>query len=177
MPWRSNVGFAFGDAAAPTDLRDQASEASELDGWDTDLADVQTTGIFGEISDAEQPFGGEPAAGSHEDVGRFNTGLHMDVVSTGTEPTRKRPAENMSFAKGAGLNNSLFFTLVKMQKTALPKQPWEVGSMARVFGKPPPLLPIAWLAMPSVEKRESILGLTPVEEPPEKTAIRTPFSP
>eukprot|EP00435_Cladocopium_sp_Y103_P035588 s2147_g9.t1 len=169
MPWRSRVGFPFGDAVAPTELHDQASEASEFEGWDTDLVEAQTTGIFGEISDAEQPFGGESAAGSHDDVGSFNTGLHMEVISTGIEPTRKRPLECMSLANGAGLNSSLFFGMVKMQKTVLPKQPWELGCLEGHHPCSP------WLAIPNVGKRESLLGLTPVQEPPEKTAIRTPF--
>jgi len=34
---------------------------------------------------------------------------------------------------------------------------------------------MAWLAMPTVGKFESLHGISPTVEPPEKTAMRTPF--
>lgn len=32
-----------------------------------------------------------------------------------------------------------------------------------------------WLTLPSVGRRDSLIGATPLEEPPEKKALRTPF--
>ena len=65
--------------------------------------------------------------------------------------------------------------MLKVARTGPPKQPWEVGQMARIFGKAPPLLSMPWLALPSIGKQESLQGATVSDEPPERTSLRTPF--
>ncbi|CAL1147122.1 unnamed protein product [Cladocopium goreaui] len=81
----------------------------------------------------------------------------------------------MALQKGTGPDKRLFFNMLKLRRTGVPKMPWDTGVAAEVFKKGPISLPMPWLSLPTVGKRESLQGLVPSAEPPERTASRTPF--
>ena len=173
MPWRSNTGVPFGNAIYDNPECFEGSEASGLSG---DAA----------ILEPQHDFSGSVVEG-HLDVKAFSiadsqpghadgpNGVQFDSELVAAEPARKRQALDMALQKGTGPDKRLFFNMLKLRRTGVPKMPWDTGVAAEVFKKGPISLPMPWLSLPTVGKRESLQGLVPSAEPPERTASRTPF--
>eukprot|EP00435_Cladocopium_sp_Y103_P043140 s2541_g12.t1 len=150
------------------------SDVSGLGDWDDSFADNQQD-LFGTLEDdqfsrvdaVENAFQRDPDDESHS--------LQMDVVSDGPEPTRKRPLNSSVLHHGSGVDDTLFFSMIKLPKTGVPRQPWETGLMSLVCGKSQPVLSTPWLNLPVLGKQESLQGLIPSVEPVEKVASRTQF--
>ena len=173
MPWRSNTGVPFGNAIYDNQEFLEGSEASGFSG-DAAAADGQhdpSGSMFGGPFDAEA-FSVVDSQPGHADDGH---GVHLDAGLVAAEPARKRQALDMALQKGTGPDKRLFFSMLKLRRTGVPKMPWDSGVAADVFKKGPVNLPMPWLALPTVGRRESLQGLVPSAEPPERTASRTPF--
>ena len=159
MPWRTNVGTPFGDVGEEHDTQASPGDRSEhLTGdWDTSLVDDNPAHLF-----CEEDEPGEASADG-------------EVLAV-SESSHRKPVDKVSTTHGHGVDDSLFFHMVKLPKPpCIPKQPWEEGIMGQVFGKSDPILHMPWLTLPTLGKRDSLDGTVPSEEPPEKRAARTPF--
>lgn len=169
MPWRSRVGEPFGSSYFEQSVHDDFSNAMSSQDeapcfGDDGHLDLLGGGPLEEAFDLEEGSVQESICGVSEE---------LDVPPHGD---RKRPLESMPSQSGVGISDGLFFKMVKLPRTGLPKQPWESREMASVFGKAKPHLPMPWqLAMPSLGKFESLHGISPAVEPPERAAMRTPF--
>jgi hypothetical protein len=173
MPWRSNTGVPFGNVIYDNP---EFFEGSDASGFSGDVATLEP----------QHDFSGSVVEG-HLDVKAFSiadsqlghadglNGVQFDSELVAAEPARKRPALDMALQKGAGPDKRLFFDMLKLRRTGMPKMPWDTGVAAEVFKKGPICLPMPWLSLPTVGKRESLQGLVPSAEPPERTASRTPF--
>ena len=62
-------------------------------------------------------------------------GVQFDSELVAAEPARKRPALDMALQKGAGPDKRLFFDMLKLRRTGVPKMPWDTGVAADVFKK------------------------------------------
>eukprot|EP00435_Cladocopium_sp_Y103_P008726 s3736_g2.t1 len=173
MPWRSNIGVPFGNVSAENTSADVGfDDPGSFHDWDTGLVD---NNLFGD-PDVELPdLGDLSVEGSPEELSEPHSELNVDVISAGSTTSRKRPAPGVDMQHGVGIRDDLFFNMLRLQRTAVPKQAWEVGTMAAIFGKPQPVLPMPWMGLPTVGKRDSLQGLSPMDEPPERTASRIPF--
>eukprot|EP00435_Cladocopium_sp_Y103_P043820 s3521_g12.t1 len=168
MPWRSRVGEPFGRNS------DQFSseflqEDTGLQDWDTDLVDDEN--LFG---DPDEAIDLEAAAvGSFHESLEHDHGMQVEVVSAGSDcqHDKKRPAESSSLQTGAGIDDRLFFSMLKVPRTGALRQPWETGMFAAVFKRPTQVLKMPWMSLPNVGRQESFQGITPAVD----TAARTPF--
>eukprot|EP00435_Cladocopium_sp_Y103_P052957 s883_g16.t2 len=167
----SITGVPFGNSFdEPAD--EGISEASFGSGWDDTLVDVNQANLVGGDGADYDEF---PALSPAECPGDKSQSSKLDVVSSVPEPLQKRPADQVVLHGGAGVDDKLFFKMMKLSTAGAPKQPWESGTMGRMMGRPPKLLPMPWMSLPHLGKQESLRGLTPIEEPPERVAVRTPF--
>lgn len=185
MPWRSNVGEPYGNGentveaspgeqTSPGGFSDARGSNAGLHGWDDSLVQAEQVGFF-ESGQYTSPLFG---TGDNLELGsEVPSATHYDgETAAALELPKKRALDNTLVQQHAGVNSHLFFNMVKLQKPqeAL-KQPWEKGVMAQICGATQPRLPMPWLTLPSVGRRDSLIGATPLEEPPEKKALRTPF--
>ena len=178
MPWRSNIGGPFGSASPFQSALQQGHDEQTVDatGLVQESLEESDPFLFGAPTDEENDTG--YSASWHDPADRCDE-LDMDGLQETSaavlQSAGKRSADSAALHRGVGIDEGLFFNMLKVPRTGAPKQPWELGTMARIFGKAPPLLPMPWLALPSVGKWESQQGISPSVEPPEKAAIRTPF--
>eukprot|EP00435_Cladocopium_sp_Y103_P006699 s1129_g2.t1 len=176
MPWRSRVGEPYGRNVTDHADSDVISEASGLQDWDTGFVDEQE--LFCSPDAAVDAQEGSVGNALETEFGP-DQGIQLDVVSTGSDvrPERKRAAENPVWHQGAGIDDRLFSSMVKLPRSGVPRQPWETGSFSCMFNKSTPVLKMPWLALPNLGRQESFQGLTvsPSVEPPERSTARTPF--
>ena len=185
MPWGSNVGERYGsgentveaslgEQTSPGGSSNAAGSNTVAHGWDDSLAEPAQAGFL-ESGQHESPlFGTDDALEFGSEV---PSATHYDgETATAFELPRKRPLDDTIVQQPVGVDSHLFFNMVNLKKPqeAL-KQPWERGVMAQICGTSQPKLPMPWLTLPSVGRRDSLIGSTPLEEPPEKKALRTPF--
>eukprot|EP00435_Cladocopium_sp_Y103_P022625 s1635_g5.t1 len=198
MPWRSNIGAPFGYGSAESTSADVGfdgwgpnigapfesgsaenttadvsfNDPGSFDDWDTGLVD---SNLFGG-PDVELPdLGDFSVEGSPEELSEPNSGAHVDVISADSTASRKRPAPGFDIQHGVGIRDDLFFSMLRLRRPTGPRQAWEEGAMAAVFNRAQPVLSMPWLALPTIGRRDSLQGLSPIDEPPERTASRTPF--
>ena len=176
MPWRSNVGAPFSKPAGDGDDCSESPEDSELAEWDDSLVELnQHLGQAGEGQGELDLF----ADGAfHGAGGDSANGSQLEVVSEGSEPFRRRPETGFELRRSAGPDKSLFFSMMSIRKPSAKRplfQPLDCGMNPSVFRRKSNSLPMPWLTMPTVGKHESLQGLTPTMEAPERTAVRTPF--
>ena len=167
MPWRSNTGVPFGNTNVDSLEGSEGSEASGFSGG-ADFVE-QEPELFGERFDGTLDAEECSAADSQQVLPEAGAESHMGHNVAAAEPGRKRPGPSMD------LDKRNFFSMLKLQRSAVPKMPWDTGLVADVFKKGPCKVPMPWLSMPSVGKQESLKGLVPSSEPPERMAMRTPF--
>ena len=174
MPWRSNTGAPFGNANI---YNLDGSECSEPSGFSegADWAERDDLDLFAEHGWDSNEAAGACAAGSQQGLEDSGQGSQLGHEFSPAELARKRRAADMELEKGAGPDKNLFFNMLKLQRTGVPQMPWTKGLVADVFKKGPCKLPMPWLSMPLVGKQESLQGLVPSSEPPERMATRTPF--
>ena len=130
MPWRSNTGVPFGNAIYDNPEFLEGSEASGFSG-DAAAADGQhdlSGSMFGGPFDAEAVSVVDSQPG-HADNCR---GVQLDSELVATEPARKRQALDMALRKGTGPDKRLFFSMLKLRRTGVPKMPWDTGVAADV---------------------------------------------
>ena len=153
------------------------SECSEPSGFSegADLAEQDSLDFLAEHGWDPIEASGAFAAGSQQGLEDSSQGSQLGHEFSPAELARKRRAADMELEKGAGPDKSLFFNMLKLQRTGVPQMPWTKGLVADVFNKGPCKLPMPWLSMPLVGKQESLQGLVPSSEPPERMATRTPF--
>ena len=121
MPWRSNVGEPFSRPSG----QDAESESEEpgLEEWDSSLV--------------EQGIGSDPRVGLEADDEQLDLFGHddascdadVDVVSAGSDlrVDNKRPADMSDLRTGVGIDNRLFFTMLKVPRTAFQSSLGKVG--------------------------------------------------
>ena len=164
MPWRTNVGAPFGEVGGEQEFQEHASQHSPGNASDLSFRDWDTS-LVGDVP--AELFGGAEEFGEASDGGE---------VPAFSESSYRKPHEQVSAIHGVGVDDSLFFRMVKLPKPpCVPKQPWEKGVMGQIVGKSKTVLPMPWLTLPTLGKRDSLDGTVPSEEPPEKRAARTPF--
>lgn len=164
MPWRTNVGAPFGEVGGEQEFQEHASQHSSGNASDLSFRDWDTS-LVGDVP--AELFGGA------EEFGEASDGREVPAFS---ESSYRKPHEQVSAIHGVGVDDSLFFHMVKLPKPpCVPKQPWEKGVMGQIVGKSKTVLPMPWLTLPTLGKRDSLDGTVPSEEPPEKRAARTPF--
>ncbi|CAL1160730.1 unnamed protein product, partial [Cladocopium goreaui] len=185
MPWRSNVGepdgngenaveASPGEQTSPGGFSEAQGPNTGLHGWDDSLVESEQMGFL-ESGQYTSPLFG--TGDNLEPGSEVPSATHYDGETAATwRLPKKRVLDNALVQQHAGVDSHLFFNMVKLQKPqeAL-KQPWEKGVMAQICGASQTRLPMPWLTLPSVGRRDSLMGATPLEEPPEKKAMRTPF--
>jgi len=173
MPWRSNTGVPFGNTNVDNLDGSERSEASGFSG-DADSVEPQPD-LFGEMHESTIDADNVSAADSQQGLLEADDEAQLDQNAVAAEPGRKRPVPDMDLDEGAGPDKRLFFSMLDLQRPAVPKMPWQTGLVADVFQKGPYKVPMPWLSLPAVGKQESLKGLVPSSEPPERLAMRTPF--
>ena len=186
MPWRSKVGAPYGRVdfggeeslteRTPPDAFSVASGSNaEVPEWDDSLAETGQL-LVCDGQDAVSLFGAPS-----EDGFELGGDVPLEEQFYGSEfatlgAPKSVPMEAPRSRAVAGVDDNLFFNMVKLKKPQEPlKQPWEKGVMAQICSRSKPKLPMPWLTLPTLGKRDSLTAATPVEEPPEKQAFRTPF--
>ena len=173
MPWRSNTGVPFGNTNVDSP---EGSEGSEASGFSSGAEFVEhQPELFGDLFDGTMDAEEGSAVDLQQVFPEAGAESHMGHNVAAAEPGRKRLRPSMDLDEGAGPDKRLFFSMLELQRPAVPKMPWDTGLVADVFKKGPCKVPMPWLSMPSVGKQESLKGLVPSSEPPERMAMRTPF--
>lgn len=125
-------------------------------------------------------FGGVSTDGSMDLQAGESQGFQLDLVSAGSEPALDRRPVEPEKERGKGPDKRLFFDMLNVARAGHRQPAFQMvdsGLNATVFGRKKPCLRMPWLGpgLPTVGRLESLQGLTPVQEAPERTAVRTPF--
>ena len=135
-----------------------------------EITDQQTQDLFGDATDGGGSLRSWSLQGSEEE--HLRDGLEPQMPFSAA---LKRASPSEAACGRVGIDDNLFFKMVKAPRLGPPKLPWQSDSMAPIFGKAQKRLPMPWLNLPSVGKHDSLAGSSGPVEPPEKVASRTPF--
>ena len=170
----NTVEASPGGQTSPGGFSDARGPNTGSHGWDDSLVESEQMGFL-ESGQYTSPLFGTGDNLELESEVPSATHYEGETAATLGLP-KKRVLDNALVQQHVGVDSHLFFHRVKLQKLQeASKQPWEKGVMAQICGASQPRLPMPWHALPSVGRRDSLIGATPLEEPPEEKALRTPF--